>query len=204
MDSLLAHGHRRPLAYRVLGWSGTELVLAVEVDSVDRKGAQYCSVPRQRAAEGNDLSQHLTRRLMTPKSRLHSPKSYDDEDESSNAIVHAELQVSCADCFAPLAAVLQPGACPGYRWHLEARDPQTPGRHLQVPPAVLGAYTNHNRLRKRNVFWHTPEGKPAVLYARLDSSRGSCRRHDGTPRRCGVWHRIFGEADDVMSEMSVR
>jgi hypothetical protein len=29
------------------------------------------------------------------------------------------------------------------------------------PPAILGAYTAHNGLQNLNVFWRTPEGKPA-------------------------------------------
>ncbi len=38
----------------------------------------------------------------------------------------------------------------------------------QVPPAVLGLGTNHNGLTNLNVFWHTPEGKPA-FFARIST-----------------------------------
>ena len=44
-------------------------------------------------------------------------------------------------------------------WKLVMR--KLPDGTTQVPPAVLGAYTNHNGLRNLNVFWHTPDGKPA-------------------------------------------
>jgi hypothetical protein len=39
-------------------------------------------------------------------------------------------------------------------------------------PAVLGAYTIHHGLQNLNVFWHTPEGKPAS-YARISTYKMS-------------------------------
>jgi hypothetical protein len=44
-------------------------------------------------------------------------------------------------------------------WKLVMR--KLPDGTTQVPPAVLGAYTGHNGLQNLNVFWHTPDGKPA-------------------------------------------
>jgi hypothetical protein len=44
-------------------------------------------------------------------------------------------------------------------WKLVMR--KLPDGTTQVPPAVLGVYTVHNGLQNLNVFWHTPEGKPA-------------------------------------------
>lgn len=44
-------------------------------------------------------------------------------------------------------------------WKLVMR--KLPDGTTQAPPAVLGAYTIHNGLQNLNVFWHTPEGKPA-------------------------------------------
>jgi hypothetical protein len=41
-----------------------------------------------------------------------------------------------------------------------------------TPPAVLGAYTIHHGLQNLNVFWHTPEGKPAS-YARISTYKMS-------------------------------
>jgi hypothetical protein len=44
-------------------------------------------------------------------------------------------------------------------WKLVMR--KLPDGTTQAPPAVLGAYTAQNGLQNLNVFWHTPEGKPA-------------------------------------------
>ena len=44
-------------------------------------------------------------------------------------------------------------------WKLVMR--KLPDGTTQVPPTVLGAYTAHNGLQNLNVFWHTPDGKPA-------------------------------------------
>jgi hypothetical protein len=44
-------------------------------------------------------------------------------------------------------------------WKLVMR--KLPDGTTQVPPAILGAYTYHSGLRNLNVFWHTPDGKPA-------------------------------------------
>ena len=44
-------------------------------------------------------------------------------------------------------------------WKLVMR--KLPDGTTQVPPAVLGAYTAHKGLQNLNVFWHTPDGKPA-------------------------------------------
>jgi hypothetical protein len=44
-------------------------------------------------------------------------------------------------------------------WKLVMR--KLPDGATQAPPAVLGAYTAHNGLENLNVFWPTPEGKPA-------------------------------------------
>ena len=41
-----------------------------------------------------------------------------------------------------------------------------------APPAVVGVYTIHHGLQKLNVFWHTPEGKPAS-YARVSTYKMS-------------------------------
>jgi hypothetical protein len=46
-------------------------------------------------------------------------------------------------------------------WKLVMR--KLPDGATQVPPAVLGANTHHNGLRNLNVFWHTPDEKPAFL-----------------------------------------
>jgi hypothetical protein len=44
-------------------------------------------------------------------------------------------------------------------WKLVMR--KLPDGTTQAPPAVLGAYTSYKGLQNLNVFWHTPEGKPA-------------------------------------------
>ena len=46
-------------------------------------------------------------------------------------------------------------------WRLVMR--KLPDGTTQVPPAVLGAYTAYKELQNLNVFWHTPEGKPAFF-----------------------------------------
>src|ERR1700758_5583820 len=45
-------------------------------------------------------------------------------------------------------------------WKLVMR--KLPDGTTQVPPAVQGAGTWYNGLRSLVVFWHTPEGKPAL------------------------------------------
>jgi hypothetical protein len=47
-------------------------------------------------------------------------------------------------------------------WKLVMR--KLPDGTTQVPPAVLGAYTAQGDLQNLNVFWHTPEGKPASYH----------------------------------------
>ena len=49
-------------------------------------------------------------------------------------------------------------------WKLLMR--KLPDGTTQTPPAVLGAYTIYKGLQNLNVFWHTPEGKPAS-YSRI-------------------------------------
>ena len=41
-----------------------------------------------------------------------------------------------------------------------------------APSAVVGVYTIHHGLQNLNVFWHTPEGKPAS-YARVSTYKMS-------------------------------
>ena len=38
-----------------------------------------------------------------------------------------------------------------------------PDGTVQTPPAVVGLGTSTNGLRHLNVFWHTPDGKPASI-----------------------------------------
>jgi hypothetical protein len=51
-------------------------------------------------------------------------------------------------------------------WKLVMR--KLPDGTTLTAPAVLGAYTIHRDLQNLNVFWHTPEGKPAS-YARIST-----------------------------------
>jgi hypothetical protein len=46
-------------------------------------------------------------------------------------------------------------------WRLVMR--KLPDGTTQTPPAVLGAYTIYKGLQNLNVFWHTPDGKPAFV-----------------------------------------
>jgi len=46
-------------------------------------------------------------------------------------------------------------------WRLVMR--KLPDGKTQAPPAVLGVYTDYKGLQNLNVFWHTPEGKPAFV-----------------------------------------
>jgi len=51
-------------------------------------------------------------------------------------------------------------------WKLVMR--KLPDGTTLTAPAVLGTYTIHRDLQNLNVFWHTPEGKPAS-YARIST-----------------------------------
>ena len=44
-------------------------------------------------------------------------------------------------------------------WKLVMR--KLPDGTTQVAPTVMGAYTAYSGLQNLNVFWHTPDGKPA-------------------------------------------
>ena len=46
-------------------------------------------------------------------------------------------------------------------WRLIKR--QLPDGTVQTPPTVVGLWTLTNGLRHINVFWHTPDGKPASI-----------------------------------------
>ena len=46
-------------------------------------------------------------------------------------------------------------------WRLTKR--QLPDGTVQTPPTVVGLGTLTNGLRHLNVFWHTPDGKPASI-----------------------------------------
>ena len=46
-------------------------------------------------------------------------------------------------------------------WRLIKRE--LPDGTVQTPPAVVGLGTSTNGLRHLNVFWHTPDGKPASI-----------------------------------------
>ena len=46
-------------------------------------------------------------------------------------------------------------------WRLIKR--QLPDGTIQTPPTVVGLGTLGNGLRHLNVFWHTPDGKPASI-----------------------------------------
>ena len=67
-------------------------------------------------------------------------------------------------------------------WRLVMR--KLPDGTTQTPPAVLGAYTIYKGLQNLNVFWHTPDGKPAFV-SRISTYKLS---GTGTPRRCWSWH----------------
>ncbi len=62
-------------------------------------------------------------------------------------------------------------------WKLVMR--KLPDGTTQVPPAVLGAYTVHNGLQNLNVFWHTPEGKPAS-FSRISAYKMSATDYTET------------------------
>lgn len=46
-------------------------------------------------------------------------------------------------------------------WRLVKR--QLPDGTILTPPTVVGLSTVYNGLRHTNVFWHTPDGKPASI-----------------------------------------
>jgi len=46
-------------------------------------------------------------------------------------------------------------------WRLIKRE--LPDGTVQTPPSVVGLGTSTNGLRHLNVFWHTPDGKPASI-----------------------------------------
>jgi hypothetical protein len=46
-------------------------------------------------------------------------------------------------------------------WRLIKRE--LPDGTVQTPPTVVGLSTSTNGLRHLNVFWHTPDGKPASI-----------------------------------------
>jgi hypothetical protein len=46
-------------------------------------------------------------------------------------------------------------------WQLIKR--QLPDGTVLTPPAVVGVHTVFNGMRHLNVFWHTPDGKPASI-----------------------------------------
>ncbi len=54
-----------------------------------------------------------------------------------------------------------------------------PDGKTQVPPVILGAYTAHNGLQNLNVFWRTPEGKPAS-YSRISTYKMSATEYTET------------------------
>jgi hypothetical protein len=58
----------------------------------------------------------------------------------------------------------------GDTWRLVMR--KLPDGTTQVPPAVIGLSSSHNGLQNVNVFWHTPEGKPAS-FARISTYKMS-------------------------------
>ena len=63
-------------------------------------------------------------------------------------------------------------------WKLVMR--KLPDGTTQVPPVVLGAYTVYSGLQNLNVFWHTPEGKPAC-FSRISTYKCPAPT---TPRHC--------------------
>jgi hypothetical protein len=62
-------------------------------------------------------------------------------------------------------------------WRLVMR--KLPDGKTQVPPAIQGAYTVHNGLQNLNVFWRTPEGKPAS-YSRISTYKMSATEYTET------------------------
>jgi hypothetical protein len=55
-------------------------------------------------------------------------------------------------------------------WRLVMR--KLPDGTTQAPPTVLGAYSGYKGLQNLNVFWRTPEGKPA-FYSRISTYKMS-------------------------------
>lgn len=62
-------------------------------------------------------------------------------------------------------------------WRLVMR--KLPDGKTQVPPMILGAYTAHNGLQNLNVFWRTPEGKPAS-FSRISTYKMSASDYTET------------------------
>jgi hypothetical protein len=62
-------------------------------------------------------------------------------------------------------------------WRLVMR--KLPDGKTQVPPVILGAYTAQNGLQNLNVFWRTPEGKPAS-YSRISTYKMSATEYTET------------------------
>jgi hypothetical protein len=62
-------------------------------------------------------------------------------------------------------------------WKLVMR--KLPDGKSQVPPAIQGAYTAHNGLENLNVFWRTPEGKPAS-FSRISTYKMSATEYTET------------------------
>ena len=78
-------------------------------------------------------------------------------------MISRKLRLRCSFWFAVGLLLLSCGIAQAQdlegTWRLVMR--KLPDGTTQVPPAVLGAYTAYKGLQNLNVFWHTPEGKPA-------------------------------------------